>query len=88
MLERKESARESKGNNREQSRKRKAKQTGVTDAAHASHEDGNLAIADMISLLAFFFLLRPGKYTGTNSETSPFCFCDVQLFVGDHRSRG
>lgn len=56
----------------------------VAYAAHASHEDGNLAIADMISL-AFFFLLRPGEYTGTNSDTSPFRFCDVQLFVGGRR---
>ena len=53
----------------------------VAYAAHASHEDGNLAIADMISP-AFFFLLRPGEYTGTNSEMSLFYFCDVQLFVG------
>jgi hypothetical protein len=38
----------------------------------------------MISL-AFFFLLHPGEYTGTNSDTSPFRFCDVQLFVGGCR---
>jgi hypothetical protein len=56
----------------------------VAYAAHASHKDGNLAIDDMISL-AFFFLLRPGEYTGTNSDTSPFRFCDVQLFVGARR---
>ena len=56
----------------------------VAYAAHASHEDGNLAIADMISL-AFFFLLHPGEYTGTNSKTSLFGFCDVQLFVGGRR---
>ena len=54
----------------------------IAYAAHASHEDGNLAIADMISP-AFFFLLRPGEYMGTNSEMSLFYFCDVQLFVGD-----
>ncbi len=29
------------------------------------------AIADMI-VLAFFFLLRPGEYTGTPSDTTPF----------------
>ena len=55
----------------------------VPYAVHASNEDGNLAIADMISL-AFFFLLRPGEYTGTNFDTSLFHFCDVQLFVGGH----
>jgi hypothetical protein len=58
----------------------------VAYAAHALHEDGNLAIADMIPL-AFFILLRPGEYTGTNSDTSPFRFCDVQLFVGGRLSR-
>jgi hypothetical protein len=41
----------------------------------------NLAIADMIALV-FFFLLRPGEYTGTKSEMSPFWLCDVQLFIG------
>jgi hypothetical protein len=56
----------------------------VAYAAHAFHKDGNLAIANMISL-AFFFLLRPGEYTGTTSDTSPFRFCDVQLFVGGRR---
>jgi integrase len=44
----------------------------------------NLAIADMIAL-ALFFLLRPGEYTGTKSETSPFRLCDVQLFIGRYR---
>ena len=29
---------------------------------------GNIAIADMITL-AFFFLLRPGEYTGSSSDT-------------------
>jgi hypothetical protein len=52
----------------------------VADAAHASHKDGNLAIADMISL-AFFFLFRLGEYTGSISDTSPFRFCDVQLII-------
>lgn len=45
---------------------------------------GNLAIADMIAL-AFFFLLRPGEYTGSTSDTTPFRFCDVQLFIGRRR---
>lgn len=40
--------------------------------------------ADMIAL-AFFFLLRPGEYTGTTSDTVPFTLGDVQLFLGHER---
>lgn len=42
---------------------------------------GNQAVADMIAL-AFFFLLRPGEYTSTHSESAPFRLCDTQLFLG------
>jgi hypothetical protein len=42
----------------------------------------SLAIANMIAL-AFFFLLRPGEYTGTRNEySSPFRICDARLTVG------
>ena len=34
--------------------------------------------------IAFFFLLRPGEYTATKSDTQPFDFKAVQLFLGDH----
>ena len=44
----------------------------------------SIAIADMI-IVAFFFLLRPGEYTASPSDTQPFDFQSVQLFVG-HRS--
>jgi hypothetical protein len=44
----------------------------------------NQAIADMICL-AFFFLLRPGEYTGTSSETQPFTFQDISFYLGDLR---
>jgi hypothetical protein len=37
--------------------------------------------ADMIAL-AFFFLLRPGEYTATKSESTPFEFKDAQLWQG------
>lgn len=37
--------------------------------------------ADMIAL-AFFFLLRPGEYTATKSESTPFELKDVQLWMG------
>jgi hypothetical protein len=41
----------------------------------------NLACADMICL-AFYFLLRPGKYTGTVTDTQPFLLRDVSFFLG------
>jgi hypothetical protein len=44
---------------------------------------GTKAIADMI-VIAFFFLLRPGEYTGTDSNNS-FRLADVQLFIGHRR---
>jgi hypothetical protein len=40
-----------------------------------------IAVADMICL-AFFFLLRPGEYTGTKSTSTPFRLCDVELRTG------
>ena len=40
----------------------------------------NRAVMDMIAL-AFFFLLRPGEYTATKSDATPFRMQDVQLFV-------
>jgi hypothetical protein len=45
-----------------------------------------LAIVDM-AIVAFFFLLRPGEYTGHTKErqTTPFTFADVQLFLGRRR---
>ena len=56
----------------------------ITAIARASNLPFNLAVADMITL-AFFFLLRPGEYTVSRSDSSPFLFEDVQLFIGDHR---
>jgi hypothetical protein len=43
-----------------------------------------LAVVDMV-ILAFFFLLCPGEYTGTSSSTTPFAFRDTQLFIGRDR---
>ena len=42
------------------------------------------AASDMI-IIAFFFLLRPGEYTDTPSESTPFRLVDVQIFGGDTR---
>jgi hypothetical protein len=38
------------------------------------------AACNMI-IIAFFFLLCPGKYTDNNKD--PFCLADTQLFIGD-----
>ena len=32
-------------------------------------------------IIAFFFLLRPGEYTGTKSDSSPFILSDVTCSV-------
>ena len=39
-------------------------------------------VSDMI-IPDFFFLLRPGEYTDSPSDTTPFHLQDIQLFVGD-----
>jgi hypothetical protein len=44
----------------------------------------DLAIADMITI-AFFFLLRPGEYTGTIADDTPFRLEDVALYIRDRR---
>ena len=46
-----------------------------------------LATADMITL-AFFFLLRPGEYTGNATDDTPFTLADVTLTRGAHRLFG
>ena len=56
----------------------------IAFANHVIPSRANQATADMIAL-AFFFLLRPGEYTGTKSDTTPFRMQDVQLFIGSHR---
>jgi hypothetical protein len=40
------------------------------------------AIADM-AVSAFYYLLRPGEYTGTASDDAAFRLQDLQLFIGD-----
>ena len=49
----------------------------IAHAAALSPHPGTQAIADMTAL-AFFFLLRPGEYTATPSDTTPF-IADVRL---------
>jgi hypothetical protein len=45
-----------------------------------THLDDEMAIADMINI-AFFFLLRPGEYTGTLSDDAAFKLQDVGLYI-------
>jgi hypothetical protein len=52
--------------------------------ANASNNALQLGIADMICI-AFFFLLRPGEYSISAADSSPFQFEDVQLFRGTAR---
>ena len=53
----------------------------IMSQAIFSQDPFNLACADMLCL-AFYFLLRPGEYTGTVSDTQPFHLRDVRLFLG------
>ena len=54
----------------------------VMAQAQLAADPVNLACADMICL-AFFFLLRPGEYTGTVTSTQPFQLRDVRFFLGN-----
>jgi hypothetical protein len=54
----------------------------VLAQAHLANSPAVLACADMICL-AFFFLLRPGEYTGTVTSTQPFQLRDVRFFLGN-----
>ena len=58
----------------------------LCEIAQALPPDSHLlrAIADMI-IIAFFYLLRPGEYTDSTSDTVPFTLGDVQLFLGPRR---
>ena len=53
----------------------------VMAQALLSNNAVTLAHADMLCL-AFFFLLRPGEYTGTASESQPFLLRDVRFRLG------
>jgi hypothetical protein len=53
----------------------------VMAQAHLANTASALACADMICL-AFFFLLRPGEYTGTVTSSQPFQLRDVRFFLG------
>ena len=44
----------------------------------------DMTMADMICV-AFFFLLRPGEYTGTTSDDAAFTLNDVYLYLGKRK---
>ena len=50
-------------------------------AYHIHRTDDGQALADMICI-AFYFLLRPGEYTGTTTDDQPFLIQDVTLHLG------
>jgi len=56
----------------------------VMAVVYTADTPGEHAVADMTAL-AFFFLLRPGEYTGTPSDTRPFHLAEVQLWIGQCR---
>ena len=59
----------------------------VLHAAYASDRTSSpaeQAIADMVCL-AFFYLLRPGEYTGTTNDDAAFALDDTRLYLGPRR---
>ena len=58
----------------------------LLNAAFAGEEPpaAEAAIADMICI-AFYFLLRPGEYTGTTSDDTAFSLNDIHLCLGTRR---
>jgi len=54
----------------------------LAQLASESSLESTRATADMI-IIAFFFLLRPGEYIDTNSESTPFTLYDVSLYIGN-----
>ena len=56
----------------------------IMAVATATVDPFNNALADMI-YLAFYFLLCPGEYAISSSESTPFEFKDVQLLLDQQR---
>ena len=53
----------------------------IATAFGAARITSTMAVVDMI-IIAFYFLLRPGEYTGTSIDDAPFLLEDVGLYVG------
>jgi hypothetical protein len=47
-----------------------------------NQNEGDAAISDVVAI-AFYFLLRPGEYTGTTSDDTPFLMQDIMFFKGN-----
>jgi hypothetical protein len=58
--------------------------TILSIAYHATtaSNDATKAITDM-AVITFYYLLRPGEYTGTATDDAAFKLQDLQLFIGD-----
>jgi hypothetical protein len=55
----------------------------IISLAFSDHpSDAIHAIVDM-TIIAFFYLLRPGEYTGTTSDDTAFRLCDLQMWIGN-----
>ena len=53
----------------------------VAAVALATNDEETQCVYDMI-IVAYFFLLRPGKYTGAKSDSTPFRMCDITFSYG------
>jgi hypothetical protein len=54
----------------------------ITLALSDYPSDASQAISDM-TMIAFFYLLRPGECTCTTSDDAAFWLCDLQLWIGN-----
>ncbi|GFH50587.1 hypothetical protein CTEN210_07063 [Chaetoceros tenuissimus] len=53
----------------------------IAQIAFSGNSFNQHATADMI-IIAFFFLLRPGEYSYSNTDSDPFLLADVQFWIG------
>ena len=53
----------------------------VGAVALTTNDEETQCVCDMI-IVAYFFLLRPGKYTGAKSDSTPFRMCDITFSCG------
>jgi len=54
----------------------------ILNAAHNLHPTASNKIISDVICIAFYFLLRPGEYTGTTADDHPFLLRDVSLHLG------
>ncbi|GFH62141.1 hypothetical protein CTEN210_18617 [Chaetoceros tenuissimus] len=56
----------------------------IAQISFAGNSPNQHAIADMI-IIAFFFLLRPGEYSFSKTDSDPFLLADVKFWIGHQR---